>query len=62
MKQVFPALRPALYILLAGGGNLNQTKELLTELLNQNPGRYDIMKELGVICYFMQDYESAHGY
>ena len=43
-------LRP--YILLAGGSSLQQTKELLMEEL----------KELGVICYFMQDYESALGY
>ncbi len=50
------------YILLAGNGNLQQTKELLVELLRQNPNRYDILKELGVICYFLQDFESSLNY
>ena len=50
------------YILLAKGGSLLETKELLLELLQINPGRYDIMKELGVICYFMHDYECAWAY
>jgi len=50
------------YILLAGGGELQQTKELLIELLEQNPVRYDILKELGVICYFMHDFESSYDY
>ena len=50
------------YILLAGGGSLLQTKELLIDVLQKNPGSYDIMKELGVICYFMLDYECAYGY
>ncbi|NOR33915.1 MAG: hypothetical protein GQ579_04460, partial [Bacteroidales bacterium] len=53
-------LRP--YILLAGGSSLQQTKELLMEELKKDPSRHDILKELGVICYFMQDYESALGY
>ncbi|MCK4989046.1 MAG: hypothetical protein KAS29_01115, partial [Bacteroidales bacterium] len=28
----------------------------------KDTSRYDILKELGVICYFMQDFEGAHGY
>jgi len=51
-----------IYILLAGDGNLHQTKELLIKALQKDTSRYDIMKELGVICYFMQDYECAFGY
>ncbi|MEA3461306.1 MAG: helix-turn-helix domain-containing protein [Bacteroidota bacterium] len=50
------------YILLAANGDLHQTKELLLKLLEENPGNYDILKELGVICYFLHDYESAHEY
>ncbi len=53
-------LRP--YILLAGDGDLQQTKELLVELLQQNPNRYDITKELGVICYFLKEYENSFNY
>jgi len=53
-------LRP--YIRLAEGGSLLETKELLLELLQFNPDRYDIMKELGVICYFLHDYECAWAY
>jgi len=53
-------LRP--YILLARSGNLLQTKALLIEVLQKNPSRYDIMKELGVICYFLHDYKSAYSY
>jgi TolB-like protein/AraC-like DNA-binding protein/Tfp pilus assembly protein PilF len=50
------------YILLAEGASLGQTKELLTELLQQDPARHDILKELGVICYYMKDYECAYNY
>jgi TolB-like protein/AraC-like DNA-binding protein/Tfp pilus assembly protein PilF len=50
------------YILLAGDGNLLQTKELLIEALEKDTSRYDILKELGVICYFLRDYESAYAY
>lgn len=51
-----------IYILLARNGDLEQTRELLTEALQKDTSRYDIMKELGVICYFLHDYESAYGY
>lgn len=50
------------YILLARDGDLHQTKKMLVELLKQNPDRYDILKELGVICYYLKDYEAAYGY
>ena len=50
------------YILLAGSGDLLQTKELLIVALQKDPSRHDIMKELGVICYYLGDYESAHAY
>ena len=50
------------YILLAGGADLLQTRELLEALLEKDPSRHDILKELGVICYYMKDYKSAYGY
>ncbi len=50
------------YILLAGGGSLLQTKELLIQLLDRNPGNYEIMKEIGIICYYMQDFNCAYSY
>ncbi len=53
-------LRP--YILLAGDGNLLQTKEMLQEILQEDTLRIEILKELGVICYFLRDYDSARGY
>jgi len=50
------------YILLAGGADLLHTRERLEELLEKDPSRHDILKELGVICYYMKDYKSAYGY
>jgi TolB-like protein/AraC-like DNA-binding protein/Tfp pilus assembly protein PilF len=50
------------YIQLAGGADLLQTKERLIEILQKDPSRHDILKELGVICYFLHDYECAYGY
>lgn len=50
------------YILLAKGASLLQTKERLIKALEKYPDRYDIMKEIGVICYYLQDYECANHY
>jgi TolB-like protein len=50
------------YILLAGNGDLLQTKELLAEALKKDTTRHDILKELGVICYYLRDYEDAWFY
>ena len=50
------------FILLARDGDLDQTRQMLADLLQAYPERYDIMKELGVICYFMKDYEKANYY
>lgn len=53
-------LRP--YILLAGSGDLLQTKEMLQQVHEKYPDRLEVIKELGVICYFLKDYESAYDY
>jgi len=50
------------YILLAGGESLQQTKHLLIHLLEKYPGSHEIMKEIGIICYYMQDYACAYSY
>ncbi|MEN8201498.1 MAG: helix-turn-helix domain-containing protein [Bacteroidota bacterium] len=50
------------YILLAGDGSLEQTKELLIDIFQKDTSRHDVMKELGVIYYFLRDYENAHTY
>jgi len=50
------------YILLAGDGNLAQTKEMLLEILQKDSTRHDVLKELGVLCYYQRDYENAYNY
>jgi tetratricopeptide (TPR) repeat protein len=50
------------YILLDEDGDLERSKELLLEVLQKDTSRLDIMKELGVICYFLHDFECAYGY
>lgn len=50
------------YILLAENGNLRLTKELLLETFQADTSRHDVMKELGVISYFLAEYEDAYGY
>jgi TolB-like protein/AraC-like DNA-binding protein/Tfp pilus assembly protein PilF len=50
------------WIILARNGDLMQTRKLLAEALQKDTTRYDIMKDLGVICYFLQDYDCAYGY
>ncbi len=51
-----------IYILLARDGDLIQTRILLEEVLQKDPSRFEILKELGVICFFLHDYESAYDY
>jgi len=50
------------YILFAGNSDLQQIKELLIEVLHKDSSRYDIIREIGMICYYMRDYESALTY
>ena len=50
------------YILYARDRDLAQTKELLLEALSKDSTRFDIIKEVAQICYFMRDYESAYTY
>jgi TolB-like protein/AraC-like DNA-binding protein/Tfp pilus assembly protein PilF len=50
------------YILLADGGTLLETRALLEQELQKDSSRLDVLKELGVLSYYMRDYESAYGY
>jgi len=50
------------WIMLARNGSLLQTRKLLTEALAKDSSNYDIIKDLGVICYFLKDYECAYEY
>jgi len=50
------------YILFAKNKDLRQTKELLIETLKKDTTRLDIIQEIGKICYYMRDYESAYHY
>ena len=50
------------YILYARNKDLRQTKELLIKAFIKDTTRLDIMQEIGKICYYMRDYESAYYY
>ena len=50
------------YILFVRDRDLLQTKELLIEALHKDSSRYDILREIGMICYYMRDYECAYTY
>lgn len=51
-----------IYILLAKNGDLLQTRELLLEELEKDSSRIEVLKELGVICYFIRDFEASNEY
>jgi len=50
------------YILYAKDRDLQQTKELLTEASKMDSTRYDIIIEIGKVCYYMRDYACAYTY
>ncbi|MCD4676917.1 MAG: helix-turn-helix domain-containing protein, partial [Desulfobacula sp.] len=50
------------YVLFVKNRDFSQTKELLIKALNKDTTRYDIILEIGKICYYMRDYESAYTY
>ncbi len=50
------------YIPFARNRDLEQTKERLIKALNRDSSSYDINKEIGMICYYMRDYENAYTY
>lgn len=50
------------FILLAKNGDFEQTKIQLLKTFQRDTTRLDILQEIGKICYFMRDYESAWTY
>ena len=50
-----------IYILLAKNRDLEHTRELLLEAFEKD-SQIEVLKELGVISYFMHDFESAFSY
>jgi len=50
------------YIQYAKNRDLLQLKEHLIQALNKDSTRLDIMQEIGKICYYLRDYESAYHY
>jgi len=51
-----------IYIQFAARADLDRTRQDLRNLLESDTLRFDIMKELAVICYFQRDFEAAHVY
>lgn len=50
------------YILFARDRDFQHTKELLIETLSKDSTRYDILKEIFIMCYYMRDYPTAYYY
>ena len=50
------------YILFASHGELDRTREMLVATLSKEPDRYDILKEVGSVCYYLRDYPCAARY
>lgn len=50
------------YIMYAKEGDLQATREALIETLKKDTNRLDIMQEIGKICYYQRDFETAYLY
>ena len=50
------------FVLYAKDGDLQQTRELLIKAFNKDTTRLDILQEIGKICYYQRDFESAYLY
>jgi tetratricopeptide (TPR) repeat protein len=50
------------YILYARDGDLNRTRDMLIETLSKGPDRYDIIQEVGNVCYYLRDFQCAGRY
>jgi len=50
------------YILFGRDQSLEETRRLLVAVLEKDSTRIDIIQEVGKICYFMRDYDSAYEY
>lgn len=50
------------YILYAKNQDLEQTKDMLIATLAKDTTRLDVLQEVGKICYYQRDYQSAYQY
>ena len=50
------------YIEYAINGDLDKTRSMIEEVLTRDSTRYDILQELGKVCYYLRDYKSAEYY
>lgn len=50
------------YILYARDRDLNQLKERLTETLQKDTNRLDILQEVGKVNYYLRDYQASYHY
>jgi TolB-like protein/AraC-like DNA-binding protein len=50
------------YILFARDGDLERTRDMLVGTLSKAPDRYDILQEVGNVCYYLRDYPCAERY
>jgi TolB-like protein/AraC-like DNA-binding protein/Tfp pilus assembly protein PilF len=50
------------YILFAKNKDLQQLKDLLSEAFSKDSSRYDIVEEIGMIYYYLRDFENAYRY
>lgn len=51
-----------IFIRYAKTKDLEQTKDLLIEELNKDTTRFDVIQQIGTICYAMRDYQQAWRY
>ena len=50
------------FVYFAKTGNLEKSREMLINVLNNDPSRYDIIQEIAKISYYIRDYKSADIY
>jgi TolB-like protein/AraC-like DNA-binding protein/Tfp pilus assembly protein PilF len=50
------------YILYAKNRDLKKTRDLLIQVLKKDTTRLDVMQEVGKVCYYLRDYETAYKY
>jgi TolB-like protein/AraC-like DNA-binding protein len=50
------------YVLTMKDNNLSRTKAMMLEVLKKDTSRFDIVQEMGKICFMMRDYNEAFKY
>lgn len=50
------------FVMYARNKDLQQTKDMLLAEFNKDTTRFDILQDIGKVCYFMRNYDSAYRY